>query len=150
MGIVALCIHLNTQPSCYLQNFFAMMLTRFALLAVVVVALAEARRGGGGPGGRGNACGEALKPDRATMKEYKEACKDDDNKRKCVAEKQGWVTTDGEFDEAAFRSYIVGKVADASDEVKTHVEAALDNCLSAETMATFAVGKITSCLMKGC
>ena len=52
------------------------------------------------------------------------------------------MTDDGEFDEAAFRSYIVGKVADASDEVKTHVEAALDNCLSAETMATFAVSDI--------
>jgi len=132
------------------------MLTRFALLAVVVAALAslsEARRGPGG-GGRGkNACGEALKPDRATLKEYKEACRaagDREAQKKCMAEKQGWVTAAGAFDEAAFRTYIADKIASASTAVQGHVNSRLDDCLTDADMAAFNIKKIMRCLMRDC
>jgi len=124
-----------------------MMLTRFALLAVVAVALAslaEAKKG--------NACAEALKPDNfeQIITEWKADCEESKQKRKCMAGKHGWVTDAGVFDEAAFRAYIAGKIADASADVKTHVEGALDGCLTAENMAKFKIQNIMSCIMKDC
>ena len=52
------------------------------------------------------------------------------------------MTAEGVFDEAAFREYIAGKIADASADVKTHVEGALDGCLTAENMAKFKVSDV--------
>jgi len=125
-----------------------MMLTRFALLAVVAVALAslaEAKR-------EKNACGEALKPDnfREIIKEWKADCKDEEDKAKCMATKHGWVTDAGVFDETAFRTYIAGKIATASAEVKAHVEGAIDGCLTAKRMEKFRIRKIMRCIMKDC
>jgi len=122
-----------------------MMLTRFALLAVVVVALAQAKR-------EKNACGEALKPDnfKEIISGWKADCKDEEDKRKCMAAKHGWVTDAGVFDEAAFRTYIADKIATASADVKTHVEGALDGCLTAKNMEKFRIRKIMRCIMKDC
>jgi len=138
-----------------------MMLTRFALLAVVVVALTSltealtysAKKGKGGGRGRKNACGEALRPDFTKLREYFEACKDSPDHlafKKCMAQQQGWVTAAGAFDEAAFRTYIAGKISTASADVQTHVNSRLDGCLTAANMAAFKIWRIMNCLMKGC
>jgi len=139
-----------------------MTLTRFALLAVVTVALAsltEALQG------HENACGVALRPDNfeQVISEWKADCESSNRKRKCMAGKHGWVTDAGDFDEAAFRAYIADKIANQEIDdpqnphvvptwyhVKMHIEGALDGCLTAKNMEKFRIQKIMSCLMKDC
>ena len=52
------------------------------------------------------------------------------------------MTDAGVFDEAAFRTYIADKIADASADVKTHVEGAIDGCLTAKRMEKFRVSEV--------
>jgi len=107
-----------------------MMLTRFALLAVVVVALTEAFR---------NPCDEirlALRPDKAACKkEWLTLINTDGtdgkllNFQKCQNKQFGWVTDAGVLDEAALRTYIAGKMATATTAIQNHVNSRLDDCL---------------------
>jgi len=130
------------------------MLTRFALLAVVTVALAslaEAKKE--------NACGVALSPDEFEQTIIARAtadCESSNNKRKCWAEHRGWVSN-SIFDEVAFRSYIENKIAFQQIDdpkkkmhVKTHLEGAIDGCLTAKNMEKYRIKKIMSCLVKDC
>ena len=52
------------------------------------------------------------------------------------------MTAAGAFDEAAFRTYIAGKISTASADVQTHVNSRLDGCLTAANMAAFKVSDI--------
>merc|ERR1739838_676819 len=112
------------------------MLTRFALLAVVVVALAQAKR-------EKNACGEALKPDnfKEIISGWKADCKDEEDKRKCMATKHGWVTDAGVFDEAAFRTYIADKIATASLKSKPMLKVPLMVALPPRTWKNSGSGR---------
>jgi len=158
-----------------------MMLTRFALLAVVVAALAclsEARAASGGNDTSldyQNVCGNVLKPDDAKLQEYLAACKPHFNAEdlqaynKCMMKQLGWVTAAGVFDEAAFRAFVAGKLANittlvqtlvnaklhpefvtAITAVQTHISSRLDGCLTAEDMAAKNVMKIGKCIIKDC
>jgi len=139
-----------------------MMLTRFALLAVVVAALAclsEARAASGGNDTSldyQNVCGNAMKPDDAKLQEYLAACmplfnaEDLQAFNKCMVKQLGWVTEAGAFDEAAFRAYVAGKLASATTAVQSHVNSRLDGCLNDADMAAVKVDKIMRCLIKDC
>jgi len=140
-----------------------MMLARFALLAVVVVALAslaEAQKDAKKEEEvkakeEENACRVALGLDNAVLNEYiefrvlneyEEACKDRDDKPKCMAERGGWM----ELIKSGFRYMITSQIAGASVKVKTHVDGALDSCLSTKDVAKLKYQEIGDCVSKGC
>jgi len=130
-----------------------MMLPRFALLAVVVVALAsltETRvlR-------NRELCDDiqvVLKPDDAKKEEYTAACEyeyrthkkpgdtptgDFATFMKCFGKRIGLMTAAGVFDEAGFRTYIAGKLATATTAIQNHVNSRLDGCLIESSRVTY-------------